>query len=132
MASFSAASTRDSWLRRVLQACGADAPPPSPMRPWTSTRTAPNGMDAVGQRFGASFFRTRRKLGQEWFVNKVGTCGMANAQLYWGRMALLLRLLYSLFPSIGWQFVFVDDFLWLLRVGESGFWGPLFFSPCLL
>ena len=64
------------------------------------------------------------KLSQEWFVNKVGTYGMARAQLYWGRMeALLLRLLYSLFPSIDWQFAFVDDFLWLLTVRESGVLG---------
>ena len=32
------------------------------------------------------------KLGRERFVNKVGACGMASAQLYWGRL------------------VFVDDF----------------------
>ena len=45
--------------------------------------------------------------GEEWWVNKVGTYGMASAQSYWGRLAaLLLRVLYALFP--------VDDFLWLL------------------
>ena len=49
---------------------------------------------------------------------------MAGAQLYWGRLAaLLLRLLNPLFPSIDWQFVFDDDFLWLLRVGKSGVLG---------
>ena len=46
----------------------------------------------------------------------VGTYSMASAQLYWGRMAaLLLRILYYLFPQIDWGFVFVDDFCWLLR-----------------
>ena len=29
--------------------------------------------------------------------------------------ALLLRVLYALFPQVDWNFVFVDDFLWLLR-----------------
>ena len=38
-----------------------------------------------------------------WWVNHVGTYGMASAQLYWGRMAaLLLRLLYRLFPQVDW------------------------------
>jgi hypothetical protein len=52
----------------------------------------------------------------QFWVNKVGTYGMASAQLYWGRMAaLIVRILYGLFPSIDWQFVYVDDFAWLLR-----------------
>ena len=55
-------------------------------------------------------------LGEEWWVNKVGTYGMASAQSYWGRLAaLLLRVLYALFLQVDWNFVFVDDFLWLLR-----------------
>ena len=55
-------------------------------------------------------------LGEEWWVNKAGTYGMASAQSYWGRLAaLLLRVLYALFPQVDWNFVFVDDFLWLLR-----------------
>ena len=55
-------------------------------------------------------------MGEEWWVNKVGTYGMASAQSYWGRLAaLLLRVLYALFPQVDWNFVFVDDFLWLLR-----------------
>ena len=29
-------------------------------------------------------------LGEEWWVNKVGTYGMASAQSYWGRLAALL------------------------------------------
>ena len=54
-------------------------------------------------------------LGEEWWVNKVGTYGMASAQSYWGRLAaLLLRVLHALFPQVDWNFVFVDDFLWLL------------------
>ena len=49
-------------------------------------------------------------------MNKVGTYGMASAKSYWGRLAaLLLRVLYALFPQVDWNFVFVDDFLWLLR-----------------
>lgn len=47
---------------------------------------------------------------------KVGTYGMASAQLYCKRAAsLLLRLLYKVFPMVDWGFVFVDDFCWLLR-----------------
>ena len=37
------------------------------------------------------------ELDGAWWVNHVGTCGMASAQFYWGRMAaLLLRLFYRL------------------------------------
>eukprot|EP00435_Cladocopium_sp_Y103_P060109 s690_g21.t2 len=55
-----------------------------------------------------------------WWVNTVGTYGMASAQLYWGRMAaLLLRLLYYIFPDIDWGFVFVDDFCWILRASKA-------------
>ena len=51
------------------------------------------------------------ELEGEWWVNKVGTYGMASAQLYWGRAAaLILRLLYAIFPIVDWGFVFVDDF----------------------
>eukprot|EP00435_Cladocopium_sp_Y103_P069283 s192_g33.t1 len=56
------------------------------------------------------------ELQQEWWINKVGTYGMASAQLYWGRLAaLILRLLYHLFPQVDWGFVFVDDYCWILR-----------------
>ena len=56
------------------------------------------------------------QIDQQWWVNKVGTYGVASAQLYWGRMAaLLLRLLYCAFPEVDWGFVFVDDFCWILR-----------------
>ena len=60
------------------------------------------------------------RLGSEWWINKVGTYGMASAQLYWGRAAaLLLRILYKVFPMVDWGFVFVDDFCWLLRKTTS-------------
>ena len=56
------------------------------------------------------------QIDQQWWVNKVGTYGVASAQLYWGRMAaLLLRLMYYAFPEVDWGFVFVDDFCWILR-----------------
>jgi hypothetical protein len=59
-------------------------------------------------------------LQDQCWINKVGTYVMASDQLYWGRMAaLLLRLLYHLFPQIDWQFVYVDDFAWLLRIDEA-------------
>ena len=60
------------------------------------------------------------QLDGEWWINKVGTYGMASAQLYWGRMAaLLLRLCYMVFPHIDWGFVFVYDFCWLLRTDTA-------------
>ena len=60
------------------------------------------------------------KLEGEWWINKVGTYGMASAQLYWGRTAaLILRLLYNIFPQVDWGFVFVDDFCWLLRAEDA-------------
>ena len=60
------------------------------------------------------------QLDGEWWINKVGTYGMASAQLYWGRMAaLLLRLCYMVFPHVDWGFVFVDDFCWLLRTDTA-------------
>ena len=41
---------------------------------------------------------------------------MAPAQLYWGRMAaLILCILYGMFPMVDWAFVFVDHFFWILR-----------------
>ena len=61
------------------------------------------------------------KLEDEWWINKVGTYGMASAQLYWGRLAsTLLRLLYHVYPMVDWGFVFVDDFCWLLRKSLAG------------
>ncbi|CAE8624882.1 unnamed protein product [Polarella glacialis] len=52
----------------------------------------------------------------KYWVNKVGTYGSASAQLYWGRLAaLMLRLLYYMFPAMDWAFVYVDDFAFLIR-----------------
>jgi hypothetical protein len=45
---------------------------------------------------------------------------MASAQYYWGRMAAaLLRLCYAAFPVSPWQFVYVDDFAWILLLEAS-------------
>ena len=33
--------------------------------------------------------------------------------------ALLIRLLYALFPNVDWQFVYVDDFIWILRADSA-------------
>ena len=55
-----------------------------------------------------------------WWVNRVGTYGMASAQLYWGRQAsLVLRLLYYIFPQVDWHLVFVDDYCWVLRCSRA-------------
>ena len=60
------------------------------------------------------------ELEGEWWIHKMGTCGMASAQLYWGRTAaLILRLLYNIFPQVDWGFVFVDDFCWILRAEDA-------------
>jgi len=56
------------------------------------------------------------KINGKYWVNKVGTYGVASAQLYWGRSAALkLRLLYYLFVVLPWGFVYVDDFAFLLN-----------------
>ena len=56
------------------------------------------------------------QIDQQWWVNKVGTYGVASAQLYWGRMAaLLLRILYALFPE--WT---GDLSLWMTSAGFFG------------
>ena len=55
-----------------------------------------------------------------WWVNRVGTYGMASAQLYWGRKAsLVLKLLYYIFPQVDWHLVFVDDYCWVLRCSRA-------------
>ena len=65
------------------------------------------------------------QIDQQWWVNKVGTYGVASAQLYWGRMAaLLLRILYALFPEVDWGFVFVDDFCSVLRASNAPWLTP--------
>ena len=59
------------------------------------------------------------ELQDEWWINKVGTYGMASAQLYWGRTAaLILRLLYLLFPQ-------VDSSLWMTSGGSSEWKRPI-------
>eukprot|EP00971_Amphidinium_carterae_P096628 1912502-Amphidinium_carterae.1 len=48
---------------------------------------------------------------ESWFVNKVGTFGVASMQFHWGRVAALLcRLCYHL-SRHAWIFVYVDDYL---------------------
>ena len=65
------------------------------------------------------------QIDQHWWVNKVGTYGVASAQLYWGRLAaLLLRILYALFPEVDWGFVFVGDFCWILRSTNASWLTP--------
>ena len=60
------------------------------------------------------------QLHDEIYINKVGTYGIASAQWYWGRMAaLILRLIYLVFPEIPWGFVFVDDYALILPEDES-------------
>ncbi|CAE8722080.1 unnamed protein product [Polarella glacialis] len=50
-----------------------------------------------------------------YWINEVGTYGVASAQYRWGRMAaLILRLLYYTFPQIAWAFVYVGDYLIIL------------------
>ncbi|CAE8640593.1 unnamed protein product, partial [Polarella glacialis] len=52
----------------------------------------------------------------KYWINKVGTYGTASAQLYWGRLAaLMLRLLYYMFPAMDWAFVYADHFAYLIR-----------------
>ena len=69
-------------------------------------------------------------LGEEWWVNKVGTYGMASAQSYWGRLAaLLLRVLYALFPQVDWNFVFVEFIVALKRGGSERGGGIAGHSP---
>ena len=61
-----------------------------------------------------------------WWVNRVGTYGMASAQLYWGRQAsLVLRLLYYIFPQVDWHLVFVDDYCWVLRCSRADSPAPI-------
>lgn len=56
------------------------------------------------------------QIQDEWCISQVGTCGMASAQLYWGRLAaLILRFIYRLVLAVDWRFVFGDDFCWILR-----------------
>ena len=64
-------------------------------------------------------YQVATNKGKYW-VNMVGTYGMSSAQLYWGRMAALLtRLIYYIFPDLDWNFVYVDDFAFLLRATQA-------------
>eukprot|EP00971_Amphidinium_carterae_P321037 6381635-Amphidinium_carterae.1 len=49
----------------------------------------------------------------QWFVNKVGTFGVASAQYHWGRVAALICRLCHHLSHGAWVFVYVDDFLTL-------------------
>ncbi len=60
------------------------------------------------------------KVGDQIWVNKCGTYGVSSAQYYWGRMAALtIRILYYLFPQILWAFVYVDDYIFILRADTA-------------
>ena len=72
------------------------------------------------------------QLGERsWWINKVGTYGMASAQLYWGRMAALLRITYLIFYEVDWGFVFVDDFCWILRTESANLWATTILATYL-
>ena len=112
---------RDPPLRVPLAPRGIVKPPPGGwLWPEPGTRWVLLKADVTKAHRRVKVLKNWRfqvaSLGEEWWVNKVGTYGMASAQSYWGRLAaLLLRVLYALFPQVDWNFVFVDDFLWLLR-----------------
>ena len=56
------------------------------------------------------------KIKGKYWVNCVGTYGVASAQWYWGRLASLLsRLVYHLSEEFLWVLVFVDDYMLLLE-----------------
>jgi len=56
------------------------------------------------------------KLGENYWINKVGTYGVASAQIHWGRLsAAVVRLLYYLFPDVDWFMIFVDDLIALMN-----------------
>ena len=73
------------------------------------------------------------QLGERsWWINKVGTYGVASAQLYWGRMAaFLLRITYLIFHEVDWGFVFVDDFCWILRTESANLWATTILATYL-
>ncbi|CAE7471849.1 MKK3, partial [Symbiodinium sp. CCMP2592] len=63
------------------------------------------------------------KIKKKFWVNKVGTYGVASAQLYWGRLAAILtRLSYQISEVFLWVLVFVDDFMAVMKesLGELG------------
>ena len=90
--------------------------PPSPEESWVLLKTDMSKAHRLIKVAQKDWKFQVASINGQWWVNKVGTYGMASAQLYWGRMAaLLLRVLNHLFDAIDWQFVYVDDFAWLLR-----------------
>ena len=55
-------------------------------------------------------------IGKEYWINKVGTYGVASAQVHWGRLAAaIVRLLYYLFPEVDWIMIFVDDIIAIMN-----------------
>ena len=72
-----------------------------------STDLPPHHWHDLRCNHGASGGKSSTPVSQRtspWWVNKVGTYGMASAQSYWGRLAaLLLRVLYALFPQVDWN-----------------------------
>ena len=58
---------------------------------------------------------------RDYFIKKTcqGQCGRSHKMA-----ALLLRILYALFPEVDWGFVFVDDFCWVLRASNASWLTP--------
>ena len=55
-------------------------------------------------------------IGKNYWINKVGTYGVASAQTHWGRTAAaIVRLLYYLFPDVDWIMIFVDDIIAIMN-----------------
>ena len=92
---------------------GAKAPqaPGGPGTEWTLLKADVTKTHRRIKVFPADWRFQVAQIDEEWWINKVGY-----AQPYWGRMAALLpRIVYYAFAWLDWGFVFVDDFLWLLR-----------------
>ena len=63
----------------------------------------------------------------KFWINKVGTYGVASAQWYWGRMAALInRLTYHLDEAFLYVFVFVDDYILVLVEITGDHWSTVF------
>ena len=98
--------------------------PPGPHQAWTHRRIKVLPTDWL--------FQIAQLGERSWWINKVGTYGMASAQLYWGRMAaLLLRITYLIFYEVDWGFVFVDDFCWILRTESANLWATTILATYL-
>ena len=60
------------------------------------------------------------KIKDKFWVNKVGTYGVASAQLYWGRLAAILTCVsYHISETFLWVLVFVDDFMALMPAQQG-------------